>query len=97
VALPRADLPRELGVELAAAVTHAALGLGFAALRPLTGADLFRPEATHAAMPVAEPDLTVRQVRAEATRLLPGVRVRRLLFWRYLLLWRRPAAHLPAP
>jgi hypothetical protein len=84
-------------VELAAAVTHAALGLGFAALRPLTGADLFRPEATHAAMPVAEPDLTVRQVRAEATRLLPGVRVRRLLFWRYLLLWRRPAAHLPAP
>jgi hypothetical protein len=48
-------------------------------------------------MPVAEPDLTVRQVRAEATRLLPGVRVRRLLFWRYLLLWRRPAAHLPAP
>ena len=97
VALPRADLPRELGVELAAAVTHSALGLGFAALRPLTGADLFRPEATHAAMPVAEPDLIVRQVRAEATRLLPGVRVRRLLFWRYLLLWGRPAAYFPAP
>ncbi len=97
VALPRADLPHELGVELAAAVTHHALGLGFAALRPLTGADLFRSEATHAAMPVAAPDLTVRQVRAEATRLLPGVRVRRLLFWRYLLLWRRPAAYLPAP
>ena len=109
VALPRVDLPRELavevaaavahtslGVELAAGVTHAALGLGFAALRPLTGADLFRREATHAAMPVAEPDLTVRQVRAEATRLLPGVRVRRLLFWRYLLVWRRPPAYLPA-
>jgi 2-polyprenyl-3-methyl-5-hydroxy-6-metoxy-1,4-benzoquinol methylase len=97
VALPRTDLPRELAVELAAAVAHSALGLGFAALRPLTGADLFRPEATHAAMPVAEPDRTVRQVRAEAARLLPGARVRRLLFWRYLLLWHRPAASLPAP
>ena len=97
VALPRTDLPRELGVELAAAMAHSALGLGFAALRPLTGADLFRPEATHAAMSVAVPDLTIRQVRAEAARLLPGARVRRLLFWRYLLLWHRPAAYLPTP
>ena len=97
VALPRVELPRELGVELAAAVAHAALGPVFAALRPLTGVDLFRPEATHRAMPVAEPDRTTRQVRAEAARLLPGARVRRLLFWRYLLLWRRPAAYLPAP
>jgi hypothetical protein len=92
VALPRVDLPRELGVELAAAVAHAPLGVALAALRPTTGADLFRPEATHAAMPVAEPDLTVREVRADAARLLPGARVRRLLFWRYLLLWRRPPA-----
>ena len=61
-------------------------------LRPITGADLFRPEATHAAMPVADPDFTVREVRADAARLLPGARVRRLLFWRYLLLWRRPPA-----
>jgi SAM-dependent methyltransferase len=92
VALPHPDLPRELGVELAAAVAHQALGLGFAGLRPLTGTDLFRPEATHAAMPVAQPDRTVRQVRAETARLLPGARVRRLLFWRYLLIWRRPPA-----
>ena len=92
VALPRVDLPRELGVELAAAVAHSSLGVALAALRPLTGAELFRPEATHAAMPVAEPDRTVRQVRAEAGRLLPGAQVRRLLFWRYLLVWRRPPA-----
>ena len=97
VALPRVDLRRELGVELAAAVAHCSLGVALAALRPLTGAELFRPEATHAAMPVAEPALTVSEVRAEAGRLLPGAQVRRLLFWRYLLLWRRPAAHLPAP
>ena len=92
VALARVDLPRELGVELAAAVAHRWLGVAFTALRRLTGADLFRPEATRAAMPVAEPGLTVREVRAEATRLLPGARVRRLLFWRYLLVWRRPPA-----
>ena len=90
VALPRVDLPRELGVELASAVAHHPLGLAFAALRPLTGADLFRPEGTHGAMPVAEPHLSVREVRAEAARLLPGACVRRLLFWRYLLVWRRP-------
>jgi hypothetical protein len=56
------------------------LGVAFAALRTITGADLFRPEATHAAMPVAEPDLTAREVRADAARLLPGARVQRLLF-----------------
>ena len=92
VALPRVDLPRELGVELAAAVAHSSLGVALAALRPLTGAELFRPEATHAAMPVAEPALTVSEVRAEAGHLLPGAQVRRLLFWRYLLVWRRPHA-----
>jgi hypothetical protein len=43
-------------------------------------------------MPLAEPDRTVRDVRAETGRLLPGAHVRRLLFWRYLLVWRRPAA-----
>ena len=96
VALPRVDLPRELGVELAAAVAHAPLGVAFAALRTITGADLFRPEATHAAMPVADPDFTVREVRADAARLLPGARVRRLLLWRYLLLWRRPPARRSA-
>jgi trans-aconitate methyltransferase len=92
VALPRVDLPRELGVELAAAVAHHSLGVAFAALRPLTGANLFRPEATHDTMPVSEPELTVREIRAEAARLLPGALVRRLLFWRYVLVWRRPPA-----
>jgi trans-aconitate methyltransferase len=90
VALPRVELPRELPVELAASATHHALGLAFAALRRLTGADLLRHEPTHEDMPVAEAVLTSRQVRAQAARLLPGVRVRRLLLWRYLLTWRKP-------
>ena len=89
-ALPRRDLPRELPVELAAAAASAGLGLAFAALRPLTGTPLFAPEPTHGAMPLADPVLTVRRVRAATGAVLPGARVRRLLLWRYLLTWRRP-------
>ena len=33
--------------------------------------------------------LTVREVRRLAARHLPGARVRRLLFWRYSLIWRK--------
>jgi SAM-dependent methyltransferase len=40
--------------------------------------------------PIMDPDLSWREVRAEATRLLPGVRYRRHLLWRYSLLWRKP-------
>ena len=90
VALPRIGLPRELPVELAAAATHHGLGLAFAGLRPLTGAHLLRHEPTHDAMPIVDPVLTTREVRAESARLLPGARVRRLLLWRYLLTWRKP-------
>ena len=91
VALPRIDLPRDLPVEAAAAAAHHGLGLAFAALRPASGADLFRHEPTHDAMPVVDPVLTTRDVRAAATAVLPGARVRRLLLWRYLLTWRKPA------
>jgi SAM-dependent methyltransferase len=90
VAPPRIDLPRDLPVEAAAIATHHGLGLMFAALRPVTGADLFRHEPTHDAMPVLDPVLTTRDVRAEVTAMLPGARVRRLLLWRYLLTWRKP-------
>ena len=40
--------------------------------------------------PVKEPDMTWGQVRATASTLLPGVRYRRRLLWRYSLLWRKP-------
>ncbi|PRY52098.1 methyltransferase family protein [Geodermatophilus tzadiensis] len=83
VALPRTDLPRELPVELLAAVLHRAVGLG----RALRGRRWAGPPP---GMPLREPELTVREVRRRATAVLPGVRVRRLLFWRYLLVWRRP-------
>jgi 2-polyprenyl-3-methyl-5-hydroxy-6-metoxy-1,4-benzoquinol methylase len=91
VALPRTDLPRDLPVELAAFAGHQALGLAFSAARPLTGAALHRQEDSHDAMPVQDGTLTTREVRAQAATVLPGVRVRRLLFFRYLLVWQKPA------
>ncbi len=39
--------------------------------------------------PVRRPDMTLPQIRAEAARLLPGAGVRQLLFWRYLLTYRK--------
>ena len=39
-----------------------------------------------------DPQMTWREVRIEAARLLPGTRYRRRLLWRYSLLWRKPGA-----
>jgi ubiquinone/menaquinone biosynthesis C-methylase UbiE len=40
--------------------------------------------------PIMDPDMTWTQVRATARRVLPGVRYRRRLLWRYSLLWNKP-------
>ena len=90
VTLPRVDLPRDLPVELAAAVGHRVLGTAFAAGRALTGRPLFGYQPDVFVMPMRDPDLTTGQVRDIAVSVLPGVRVRRLLFWRYLLTWTKP-------
>ena len=41
--------------------------------------------------PIMDPEMTWAEVRAVARRLLPGVRYRRHLLFRYSLLWRKPA------
>ena len=41
-------------------------------------------------MPIMDPELTIRQVRRQAERALPGATVRRLVLWRYELRWRKP-------
>ena len=46
----------------------------------------------NAGFPVKDPDMTWGQVRATARTLLPGVRYRRLLLWRYSLLWSKPSS-----
>ncbi len=94
VALPRTELPHELPVELAAITWHHALGLALTVTR-FRGHEQLRHGPHHGAMPVHEPELTTRQVRDQARSVLPGVRVHRLVLWRYLLLWRKAADSSP--
>jgi SAM-dependent methyltransferase len=91
VALPRPDPRRELPVEIVAAVGHRLLGAVFLAKRLLGSDGSFAKDPDRSSMPVVmDPPLTTREVADVAGALLPGVRVRRLLFWRYLLIWRKP-------
>ena len=45
--------------------------------------------------PIKDPEMTWAEVRATARRLLPGVRYRRHLLFRYSLLWRKPRSAKP--
>jgi SAM-dependent methyltransferase len=88
IALPRPDVRRELPVEIVAAVGHRLLGAMFLTKRLLGSNSGFAKDST---MPVVmDPSLTTREVARQAAAVLPGVRVRRLLFWRYLLIWQMP-------
>jgi SAM-dependent methyltransferase len=89
VAHPRRDLPRELPVELAATAWHHLLGMHLT-LSAYRRRPALRHDVRHARMPVENPQLTTRQVREQASAVLPDVEVRRLLLWRYLLVWRKP-------
>lgn len=93
IALPRTDLRNEWAHELSAGVGHRALGLRFLAAGFLGTGPGFAKEPDHDAMPmVLDPPLTTREVATQAATLLPGAHVRRLIFWRYLLVWQKPAA-----
>lgn len=91
VALPRTDLPRDVPVEVVSAVGHRVLGAAFRAEQAVTGRRRYAHEASVRVMPMLDPELTTAQVRVAATAVLPGVRVRRLPFWRYELRWHKPA------
>ncbi|WP_285033829.1 class I SAM-dependent methyltransferase [Mycolicibacterium sp. lyk4-40-TYG-92] len=91
IALPRTDLRHEWPHELAGALAHRALGVRFRAERLLKIGTGFAKTPDHDVMPVVlDPPLTTREVAAQTAELLPGARVRRLLFWRYLLVWQKP-------
>src|SRR5258707_13638086 len=67
------------------------LGLAFAAARRAGRGQWYQRESSHESMPIVlDPPLTTRSVRTTATSILPGLHVRRLVFWRYLLTWRKP-------
>jgi SAM-dependent methyltransferase len=41
--------------------------------------------------PIADPAMTLAEIRREAAAIVPGAAVRRHLLWRYSLVWTRPA------
>jgi len=71
--------PRDLPLDLAAVVAN----LGYRAARGYWH---------HPSPVVWPPPHTYREIRALAEDLLPGVRYRRHLLWRYSLTWTRPAS-----
>lgn len=92
VALPRTDLRREWPIEIVAALAHRLFAVAFLAYGLVRGHRPYAAEHhTHTGMPVVfDPPLTTRAVARQAAAILPGARVRRLLFWRYLLTWEKP-------
>ncbi|MGI5285869.1 class I SAM-dependent methyltransferase [Nonomuraea polychroma] len=67
---------------LAAIPANAAARLAVAATEP-------RGRAQGTRAPVKNPEMSLEEIRREAAALLPGASIRRLLFWRYLLVYRR--------
>ncbi len=47
--------------------------------------------AQASAAPVVDPQMTLPEIRREARRLLPAAVIRRRLYWRYTLIYQRPA------
>ncbi|MFD4751679.1 class I SAM-dependent methyltransferase [Streptomyces sp. NPDC058426] len=84
VGLHREETPADRAVSLLAVVANSAVAWwkrpgGGRGARPLAMTAPTRPATTGLA-----------EIRRTAARILPGARVRRRLFWRYVLVWRRP-------
>lgn len=77
-------------VGLARVATPADAALSLAAVPAAAVADRVRGDWEHGA-PVRDPEHAYGEVRSAARRLLPGVRWRRRLYWRYSLEWQAPA------
>jgi ubiquinone/menaquinone biosynthesis C-methylase UbiE len=91
VALPRKDLRAELPAEIVAALGHRLFGAAFLVARSVGRGDWFAKDSTHSTMPVVlAPELSTREVAARSAAILADAHVRRLIFWRYLLLWEKP-------
>ncbi|MFE6738742.1 class I SAM-dependent methyltransferase [Streptomyces tubercidicus] len=83
----REKAPADFGWGLVASPVNAVTRLAVAVserCRP-TGTAPMKP-------PTAAPGMPLARIRREAAALLPGCRIRRLLFWRYLLVFRKEAS-----
>ncbi|KOX11201.1 bifunctional 2-polyprenyl-6-hydroxyphenol methylase/3-demethylubiquinol 3-O-methyltransferase UbiG [Nocardiopsis sp. NRRL B-16309] len=89
--LYREEDAADLAASLAALGPQWAIGLGLRAGRFLTGTpEVGTGETSANPMPMREPEMGLREIRATAAEVLPGSRVRRLLMWRYSLFHTRP-------
>ncbi len=80
--------PLDWAWSLAAVPVNAAVRPAFAArdkFRRPAAASADRPRVP---APVKQPSMPLSRIRVEAEALLPGCSIRRLLFWRYLLVFR---------
>jgi SAM-dependent methyltransferase len=92
VALHRLEIPRGLPAEAVSVLSiyaRRAVLLCVPAGRQYRR-EMYRRKALLPQVPVMEPDLALRQVRAQAAAALPGSRVRWLAYWRYELTWHKP-------
>jgi SAM-dependent methyltransferase len=79
------DLPSEHWIDVAAIPANAIARLAVYAADRVRGLPPNPPYP-----PVAAPDLTWEQTKQESGKLLPGRQIRRLVFWRYLMVYRKP-------
>jgi len=87
VGLARGASPADACVVLPAAVGNALhRAAGAWGRRGAAGA----PTAPYTSPVIWPPPLSYRQTRSLAARVLPGVRYRRRLYWRYTLIWAKP-------
>lgn len=85
VGLYRLATPADFSFEVIRLPANAAMG-AVLALRGQAG----KPH--EAGMPVRDAQDSLAEIRGAAREFTPGAQLRRRLFWRYTLLWRRPAS-----
>lgn len=82
---------RLLVVGLAARATALDWVLSGLAIPVVRAANVLHHEVRDIGVPVAPPREDLRQIRRAARAILPGARIRRALYYRYLLRWDKPA------
>jgi len=90
VGLARVDSPSDLLIDLLSAAANPVMGL----IRHPRPARPGGPVAGEPVMPVRDPAATLAQITAAARARLPGVTVRRRLFFRYTLRWDKPGSEV---
>jgi SAM-dependent methyltransferase len=92
VSLHRLEIPRGLPAEAVSVLGNNARRTVLLCLPAgrQSRREMYRRHAARPQMPIMNPKLTLREVRAEARTALPGSGVRWLVHWRYELTWRKP-------